>query len=168
MFLTGAYPRAIDDKLRIALPKKLRDGLGGPDVPLYLAPGMDGSIALYNETEFNRIAGQLQHQSSHSQHVRAFDRMFFARAQNVETDPQGRLRIPADLAKWGNLEGGEVMLLGVRDHVEIWNRLRWESYVSELQPEYEQIVERVFDPTCTPAKEESAPAPEAASVVKPR
>ena len=41
MLLTGSYRRALDDKLRLAIPKPLRDQLQA-DAPLYLTPGLDG------------------------------------------------------------------------------------------------------------------------------
>lgn len=156
MFLTGTYPRAIDDKLRLALPKKLRDGLGGTDAALYLAPGTDGSLSLFSESEFERVATRLQHESPHGKDVRDFSRLFFAQAQAVETDAQGRMRVPAELAKLAGLEG-EVVILGVRDHVEIWNRLRWDAYLASLQSGYDQIAERVFEPQAPIKTQETAP-----------
>jgi MraZ protein len=167
MFLTGTYPRAIDDKLRLALPKKLRDGLGGAETALYLAPGTDGSLSLFNETEFGKLAERLQNGSPHGKDVRDFSRLFFAQAQAVETDAQGRMRVPSELARLAGLEG-EVVVVGVRDHVEIWNRLRWDAYLSSLQPAYDQIAERVFEPTSQSKKEEVAAPREDAVIGKPR
>lgn len=167
MFLTGTYPRAIDDKLRLALPKKLRDGLGGTEAALYLAPGTDGSLSLFCEAEFEKVAKRLQSESPHGKDVRDFSRLFFAQAQTVETDAQGRMRVPTELARLAGLEG-EVVILGVRDHVEIWNRLRWEAYLASLQPGYDQIAERVFEPTSHIKQEESVPQREDATVGKPR
>lgn len=167
MFLTGTYPRAIDDKLRLALPKKLRDGLGGPEVTLYLAPGTDGSLSLYNEAEFEKVASRLQSESPHGKDVRDFSRLFFAQAQAVETDSQGRMRVPNELARLAGLEG-EVVVLGVRDHIEIWNRLRWDAYLSSLQGAYDQIAERVFEPTSHMKKEEVAVSRDEAAIGKPR
>lgn len=167
MFLTGTYPRAIDDKLRLALPKKLRDGLGGPEAALYLAPGTDGSISLFNEREFEKVANRLQSESPHAKDVRDFSRLFFAQAQTVETDAQGRMRVPSELARLAGLEG-EVVVVGVRDHVEIWNRLRWDAYLNSLQGAYDQIAERVFEPTTHTKTEEVTRPRDEAAVGKPR
>src|SRR5690349_18148485 len=99
MLFTGTYLRSLDDKQRLALPKRLRDTLGqSPNIPLYLAPGTDGSLALYTEEAFTRLGQQLAQGSPVGQDTRAFSRLFYAQAQAVEVDSQGRIRIPTELA----------------------------------------------------------------------
>ena len=144
MLLTGTFLRSLDEKLRFSIPKPLRESLGRPNHSvLYLAPGTDGSLALYAEHVFAQLADQLGRGSPTAQDVRAFSRMFYAQAQRVETDRQGRVRIPLQLAELACLRG-EIVLLGVRDHLEIWDRRRWEGYLATKQPSYDQIAESAF------------------------
>ncbi|HJN09915.1 MAG TPA: division/cell wall cluster transcriptional repressor MraZ [Pirellulaceae bacterium] len=144
MLLTGTFVRAIDEKQRIAVPKPVRDSLGFPcQKVLYLAPGTDGCIQLYPEDIFTDLAAQLGRTPPTGQDVRAFSRMFYAQAQRVEIDRQGRLRVPLELAEFGRLSK-EVVLLGVRDHLELWNRDQWNSYLAETQPRYDEIAESAF------------------------
>jgi len=144
MLLTGTFVRTIDDKQRIAVPKPVRDSLGFPcQKVLYLAPGTDSCIQLYPEDVFMDLAAQLGRASPTGQDVRAFSRMFYAQAQRVEIDRQGRLRVPVELAEFGRL-AREVVLLGVRDHLELWNRDQWSSYLAETQPRYDEIAENAF------------------------
>lgn len=144
MLLTGTFVRAIDEKQRIAVPKPVRDSLGFPGQKvLYLAPGTDGCIQLYPEDIFSALAAQLGRTSPTGQDVRAFSRMFYAQAQRVEIDRQSRLRVPVELAEFGRL-AKEVVLLGVRDHLELWNRDQWNSYLAETQPRYDEIAESAF------------------------
>jgi MraZ protein len=145
MLLTGTFVRALDDKQRLAIPKPLRESLGYPSNSVfYLAPGTDGSLAFYTETKFSELASQLDRSSPNGHDIRAFSRLFYAQAQRVEIDRQGRMRIPADLASLAQLDR-EVVLLGVRDHVEVWNRSRWDKYLSSLQPRYDEIAESAFE-----------------------
>ena len=145
MLLTGTFVRSVDDKLRVALPKPLRLALECPEGGgLYVAPGTDASLALYTEDAFSELAQRLAGVSPTRQDVRAFTRLFFARAQRVELDKQGRVRIPQDLAALGSLEK-EVVLLGVQDHVEIWAAARWEAYLAEKQSHYDEIAETALD-----------------------
>ncbi|HYW80959.1 MAG TPA: hypothetical protein VE890_15365, partial [Thermoguttaceae bacterium] len=72
--------------------------------------------------------------------VRAYMRLFFARAAQVEIDGQGRIRIPQELADLAKLSK-EVLLLGVQDHMELWAADRWETYLSAKQPHYDEIAE---------------------------
>lgn len=150
MVLTGSFSRSIDDKLRVAIPKQLRDALQCPKGGvLYVAPGTDGSLALYTEKAFARLAERLAKTSPTRQDVRAFTRLFYARAQRVELDGQGRVRIPQELAELTKLEKA-VVLLGVQDHMEIWDAKQWESYRAEKLTHYDEIAETAFGGPDTP------------------
>jgi MraZ protein len=144
MLLTGTFRRAVDEKLRIAIPKPLRDALGAlAKGVLYVTPGTDGSLALYTEDALARLAQRLANASPNAQDVRAFSRLFYARAQAVELDSQGRVRVPPELAELAGLTK-EAVLVGVHDHLELWDRLRWESYVGQKQAHFDQIAEAAF------------------------
>ena len=144
MLLTGTFARAVDEKLRIAIPKPLREALGNlAKSVLYVAPGMDGSLALYTEEALAALADRLKQASPNAVDVRAFGRLFYARAQAVELDAQGRVRVPAELAELAGL-GREAVLVGVNDHLELWDRNRWQQYVAEKQGQYDAIAEGAF------------------------
>ena len=144
MLLTGTFTRAVDEKLRIAIPKPLREALGAAGSgALYVTPGTDGSLALYTEDALARLADRLAQSSPNAQDVRAFSRLFYARAQSVELDGQGRLRIPPELAQLSGLSK-EAVLIGVQDHLELWDRSRWEHYVTQKQSHYDHFAEAAF------------------------
>jgi MraZ protein len=146
MLLTGTFNRAVDEKLRIAIPKPLREALGSlARGVLYVARGMDGSLALYTEEVLEHLAARLAGSSPNGQDVRAFGRLFYASAQAVELDGQGRVRIPPDLAQWAGLNK-EAVLIGVQDHLELWDRQRWEQYVAQKQTDFDKIAEAAFEP----------------------
>jgi MraZ protein len=145
MLLTGTFTRAIDEKLRIAIPKTLREALGSSAKGvLYVTPGTDGSLALHTEGSLAVLAERLAASSPNAQDVRAFGRLFYARAQAVELDGQGRVRIPPELAQLAGLSK-EVTLIGVQDHLELWDRQRWEQYVQARQNQFDQIAESAFE-----------------------
>ena len=139
MLLTGAYDRTIDEKLRLAMPKPFREAFDD-ERQLVLTPGTDGSLSLFSGRTFASLADQLSARSPSGQKVRAFSRLLYAQSRSVELDAQGRIRLPAELAKLGNLEG-DIVVLGVGDHVELWNKSRWEAYLADLQPRYDQLAE---------------------------
>ena len=146
MLLTGTFSRSIDEKSRVAIPKRLREALkcsqGGV---LYVAPSTDRSLAIYTEDSFGQLAERLRRSSPTQQHVRAFTRLFFAAAQQVELDAQGRIRIPNELARLATLEK-EIILLGIQDHLEIWSFDRWQAYLEEKQAHFDEIAEAAFGP----------------------
>ena len=146
MLLTGTFHRSLDEKLRIAVPKRLRDALPcPPGGGLFVAPGTDASLAIYSEEAFARLAERLAAASPTEREVRAFRRLFYGQAQRVELDRQGRVRIPPELAELARLEK-EVVLLGVEDHLELWSAARWQAYVAEKQARYDEIAEAAFGP----------------------
>jgi MraZ protein len=77
------------------------------------------------------------------QDVRAFLRLFYAQAQQVDLDSQGRVRIPAELAVFAGLDK-EIVLLGVQDHLEVWAAEQWRNYLAQKQPHYDEIAETAF------------------------
>jgi MraZ protein len=171
MLLTGTFIRTLDDKQRFSLPKALREALGPvPDGVLFLAPGTDGSLALYPAEAFSQLAAQLGNDSPTGQDVRAFSRLFYAQAQRVEMDRQARIRIPVELARLADLER-DIVLVGVRDHMEIWNRGRWEAYLLDKQARYDEIAERAFQRGASPpaaSAERGEPAPKPKHPPQPR
>ena len=147
MLLTGTFPRTIDEKQRIAIPKRLRDAIQREEaaVVMYVAPGTDGSLALYTEDGFSELAEQLSASPPTGQDVRAFSRLFYSQAQRIELDRQGRLRIPPELVELATLEK-DIVLVGVRDHLELWNRQSWQAYLERQRADYDRLAEKAFVP----------------------
>ena len=108
MLLTGTFPRTMDEKQRVAIPKRLRDAFQQDEGPLalYVAPGTDGSLALYTEDSFSSLAARLSASPPTGQDVRAFSRLFYSQAQRVELDRQGRVTNPARAGDAGGLGKG--------------------------------------------------------------
>lgn len=151
MLLTGTFLRAVDDKLRLAIPKRLRDALVGEGKPeLYVTPGTDGSLAIYSPAALEQLAHRLGGASPTKHEVRSFNRLFYARAERVDVDGQGRIRIPPSLAELAGL-AKEAVLLGVQDHLEIWDRGRWEAYLKDRALRYDEIAEQAFQPPLRPS-----------------
>ena len=163
MLLTGTFSRSIDDKLRLAIPKRLRAALacaeGGT---MYVAPGTDQSLGIYTEEGFAALADRVAAMSPTRPDVRAFTRIFYTLAERVEVDSQGRIRIPPKLAEMVHL-ARKAVLLGVQDHLELWPEDRWEAYLAEKQPHYDEIAEAAFG-AAEPAVEQSSGKPVSTNV----
>ena len=147
MLLTGTFARAIDEKLRVAIPKRLRKSLGCPiGGSLYIGPGTDRSLAIYTEDELERWGRRLESAPPTQRNVRAFIRLFYSQSQRVELDRQGRIRVPSELAALAGLEK-EAVLLGVQDHLELWTPESWQTYSAEMKARYNEIAEAAFGAT---------------------
>ena len=76
--------------------------------------------------------------------VRGLKRQIFANANELEFDRQGRILVPATLREYAKLQK-EVMVIGVADHVEIWNREHWMAYQEDMDDNMEQLSENMED-----------------------
>jgi MraZ protein len=158
MLFTGTYRRSLDEKQRLPLPKPLRESLAA-GARLYMTPGLDGCLAVFPEATFAALADRLAASSPAAREVRDYSRLFYSQAACVVPDRQWRVRVPVELAERLGL-GGEVTLVGVRDHIEIWPAEKWQQYVAGCEPHYDQLAEAALDAPLTPRHESPAAAVE--------
>ena len=156
VLFTGSFRRALDDKHRLPIPRPLRDA-GSEGRRFYITPGLDACLAIYPEPAFATVAERLASASPAAREIRDYSRIFFSQAACVSLDGQWRFRVPEPLLKWAGLSG-EVAIVGVRDHFEIWSPAKWDAYVSRCDAQYDQLAELAFvaprairatDPTTT-------------------
>ena len=69
-------------------------------------------------------------------------RFFFSGAAEGELDKQGRLALPAALIDHAKL-GREVVVAGVNDRLEIWDRGAWRRELAEVEGSAEHVAERL-------------------------
>ena len=66
------------------------------------------------------MADRLDESPATDKEVRLFRQLFFSQTEEVEVDGQGRNLLPDRLIELGGLKH-EVILLGVRDRMELWD-----------------------------------------------
>src|SRR5262249_579007 len=141
MLLTGTYPRTLDDKKRMALPKRVRELLQEP-ATLFIAPGPDQSLRVYTQLSLQRLSHNLE-QTPGRPEPRVFGRLAFAQAGAIDVDRSGRILIPDRLVQFAGLKH-EVVLIGVRDHLELWDAERWQNYLTQNAPRFDAVAEAAF------------------------
>ena len=142
MLLTGTHQRTLDDKNRLGLPKRVRELLGEPTM-LFVTPGPDQTLWLYTQTELERFSEKLDHQPATDAEARVFRRLYFAQTEAVDLDKTGRILLPDRLMQFAGLKH-EVVLLGVRDHLEIWDAGRWQQYAEQHAQRFDSVAENAF------------------------
>jgi MraZ protein len=122
MFL-GEYTPTLDGKGRLILPAKFREQLENA----FLTSEVERCLALWPPAEFESRARELREQAKHdaASHDRAT--FFFAGAQEVTPDKQGRIAIPPPLREFASLMEGPVVVTGAFDHVEIRAVESWQD-----------------------------------------
>jgi MraZ protein len=129
MFL-GEYEHTIDVKGRMAVPAKYRQQIKEGAV---VSKGMGTCLSVYTMQRWEEKSAELA-SNKNNEELRDIERRIFASAGEIELDAQGRMMIPARLRTYAHLDG-EVSVVGVRDHFEIWDRVTWQGYQERLDSE---------------------------------
>ncbi len=139
LLLTGEYEHVIDNKGRVLVSNKLRNQIDSDEhgSNFYLVLGANGILCLYPERCFEQIVLAGTPKSAAPDETIAFERISFALAAKVELDSQGRLLLNEKLRSRAGLRDN-VTLVGVRDHIELWNRRDWEQYLEDNIVQYQK------------------------------
>ncbi|MCR4782601.1 MAG: division/cell wall cluster transcriptional repressor MraZ [Lachnospiraceae bacterium] len=140
MFM-GEYSHSIDAKGRLIIPSKLRDQLGESFV---ITKGLDGCLFIYPNSEWETIEAKFREVPLTTKDARKFSRFFFAGASQMEVDKQGRILVPSTLREFASLKK-EVVLVGVLDRVEVWDKDKWENSVDFDEDDMDEIAEHMAE-----------------------
>ncbi len=125
---TGEYRHAVDVKGRIAVPARFRAQLDGGAV---VARWLDTCLAIFPMAAWEELATKVGSLPMTDPNARLLQRQLFAGAFETELDGQGRVLVPQGLRAFAGLED-EAMVLGSREHAEIWAPARWDTYSESL------------------------------------
>ncbi len=136
----GEHEHTIDDKNRLTLPARFRTAFAGGVV---LTRGLDACLDVYTRADWDAlVAARLAPLDPFSGEARELKRFFFAAAADAELDRQGRVLVPPALARHAKLDR-DVVVAGVHDHLEIWDRTAWATHVSEFEGSADDVAERL-------------------------
>lgn len=143
LLLTGEYEHVIDNKSRVLISNKLRNQIDVDEhgSNFYIVLGANGILCLYPERYFEQIILAGAPKDAAPDEAVVFERLSFALASKIELDAQGRLLINEKLRKRAGLKDN-ITLVGVRDHIELWNRQSWEQYLADNMAQYQNQMAR--------------------------
>jgi transcriptional regulator MraZ len=122
--LLGTHSYQLDPKGRISLPARFREALAEGAV---LTLGQDGCLFCFPRAEWEARGAEVRAVPLSDAEGRAYARLFFGKAEPVDVDAQGRLLVPQRLRGEAGI-GKDVVVLGVSDRMEIWDRTIHERY----------------------------------------
>jgi MraZ protein len=139
LLLTGEYQHVVDGKGRVLVSNKLRNQIDADEhgSDFYLVLGANGVLCLYPERYFEQIVLSVAPGATAPDEAVAFERISFALASKIELDAQGRILLSDKLRKRAGLKD-DITLVGVRDHIELWNSEDWEQYLSDHMGQYQK------------------------------
>ena len=138
--LVGEYEHTLDEKNRLTLPARFRESFSGGGV---VTRGMDGCLYAYAREQWDQLVeSRLGSLDPLSKDDRMLQRYFFSGAAEFEPDKQGRIMLPSPLIQHASL-GKDVIVAGVRDHLEIWDRAAWRDQMRQVEGSAEDVAERL-------------------------
>ena len=136
--LVGTYDFTLDAKNRVAIPARLRHAFADG---IYVTRGMDRCLACYSPEGFEAyLEEEVSRAPSMSRRGRGLLRYVTADAVSQELDRQGRATIPRRLLDFAGIEK-DVTVIGVQDHIEIWDRAAWDEYMRRQEEEADDIAD---------------------------
>lgn len=135
----GSYTHAIDHKGRVSIPARYRRQLSGDAEETFVVlRGLETCIALYPSDEFRRLDERLRSRSFADEINRRYQRMMLSESRDETLDAQGRVALPPRLIAHAQIEK-EVLIVGLLDHLEVWNPELFENYLQSSPRTYEEI-----------------------------
>jgi transcriptional regulator MraZ len=135
----GSYEHTIDHKGRISIPARFRRQLSGDaEETFVILRGLESCIALYPSDEFRRLDERLRGRSFSDENNRRYQRMMLFDSRDETLDAQGRVALPPRLIAHAKL-AKDVLIVGLLDHLEVWNPELFESYLQSSNRSYEEI-----------------------------
>lgn len=127
MLFTGEYEHTIDAKQRMAIPAEVRTRLESSDHTnaFYLAPGPNGVLWLWPEKTFEQMASASRSSLLPGDEMMEFEELLYSQSRRLEMDGAGRVRLPERMLREAAL-GSAVVVLGVRDHLELRDAAAWQ------------------------------------------
>jgi len=136
MFL-GEYSHSLDEKGRIVMPSKFRAELATECV---LTKGQERCLYVFPEDRWEHEASRVLRLPRTDRRARNFSRSFFASASDQSLDRSGRCQVPEPLRMYAGLTK-DVTVVGVADHIEIWDTDTWHGVAAEADDYYAAIEE---------------------------
>jgi len=138
----GKAEHTVNKDGRVSIPSKMRDVIkkkyDADDLYLVLIPG-DNFICLYPGDEFEKFTARMDNPQGASflSDVMEMERIC-AEAEPCKLDGSGRIVIPPDMRQEAEIDQ-EVMVVGARTHIEIWNPNYWKYTRSRGRSRLEKL-----------------------------
>ena len=144
MVFTGTYEHTIDTKNRLAIPSEIRKqlnadaalrataGEGDGTVVLYMTPDQKNNVLMiWPEKTFDDWAVNLKKSTRSTSQMLPYEKLIFSISNRAEMDKQGRIRLSEKHLNDYVMLDNDVAVVGVNDHLEVWNRDAWTAYLTQ-------------------------------------
>lgn len=139
MVLFGTFEHSLDSKNRLTLPSKVRNDFKSI---IMISLGVDGCIEIRSPENFETYFGQIINWGNMKEKARTIQRMISGNTFEVNIDGSNRVLLPELLLKRTNITK-DVILVGVRDKIEIWDSKTYAKKQEEQIPLLSDLMEEL-------------------------
>ena len=145
MAFTGTFDHNLDAKNRLTIPSKFRGDLSKG---VFLSRAMEHCISLYPTATYTEMADAAlaQVRNPLSQQGRELRRILYGNALETELDSAGRVMLTPKFLEHAGIDR-EVVITGVGDCLELWDRSAWEAYETDLTSRASDLTESLGHPS---------------------
>lgn len=126
----GTYFHTLDEKARVAVPRKFRDALAGTqgDTRVVITKSATrGAKALdiYPVAEWHNLEARIRERPQFQESIQRFKRKYIHPAQDLALDGQGRIVVPSNLREWIDL-AKDAVFTGDLEKFQLWSKDEYE------------------------------------------
>ncbi len=141
----GEYLCKLDEKGRFIVPTPLRERLETQGNGVVFLKGPEQALWVYSTAEWDKVLERTRTKLDEDQ-SRLFMHFVVSEAGTSDVDKAGRILIPGKLRKLIPLDDEqEIVLVGLYNHLEVWNPAEWRRYVSKSEDKYEQNLSKILN-----------------------
>ncbi|MCI4625575.1 MAG: division/cell wall cluster transcriptional repressor MraZ [Candidatus Magnetoovum sp. WYHC-5] len=144
----GRYNLRVDDKGRVIIPAQFRDIVkNNYGNKLFITCAVsDECLHVFPDREWENMMEKVKGLPKAKESVKYFMRRVVGSAQECETDKQGRVLIPPVLREeTGIVQNGEIVMVGIVDRIEIWEKKKWETIFKPDKVDVKQYSDELSD-----------------------
>lgn len=135
----GSYLHSLDTKGRLVIPSKLHLAIGQK---LFALRGFEQCLSLYLEPDFNKLISSIDNMDYRSKEARDYIRLSLSSVIEMEIDSHGRIQLPTKVINTYGLSK-DIKIIGINDHLELWEINAWEKYESLAGKNYETNADQI-------------------------
>jgi MraZ protein len=137
----GKYNHSIDQKGRMRIPAKLRQGLGER---FYVMRGTPNCLYIFTEEQFNIVNAALSSVPLYDVEKQKLVRKITSSANHVEEDNQGRFLLDSELRELINIQK-DVVFVGAGKKIELWSKENWDKENAVNEEDYSESLSLLTD-----------------------
>ncbi len=145
MSFLGEFEVKIDAKGRAKLPSALIRQFGeGQSMRFVINRGFEDCLVLYTKEQWKVEEQKLSALNPYNKKHRQFLRLFYNGATEIVADASDRILFPKPLMKHAGIEK-EIILFAHLNKIEIWDKTRYEDFLSVDSDEYADLADEVMN-----------------------